>query len=1163
MRKTLLFKFSAINRWVYPKWMPSLMVLSMLMWAVQANAAVPLQAPDVDGGTITGGPFEFCVGDGYEDHVSDVGLSGNTGSNSQWVVTDEYGKILGLPPNPEAVNFDGAGAGVCLLWHLSYEEGLEGLEGGNNVDDLAGTYDFSNEIRVYRNQPDAGELVGGPFYITVDGYPDMVSGISITGTRSGSNSTFVVTSPEGEILGIPPSLEAVEGIDFDAAGPGTCLIWHLRYEDGLEGLEMGLNANDLMGCYDLSNYIEVVRIPAADAGEITGGPFHFCVDGTPDMVSGIATDGTGVGTNSSWVITDDQGKILGLPPTLEAVEGVDFDGAGAGTCLIWYLRYEDGLEGAEMGMNANNLKGNFDLSNPIYVVRSETEGGTLNGGPYHFIVDGTPDMVTGITLTGPRSGSNSTFVITDDQGKILGLPPSLDAVKGVNFDGAGPGTCFIYHLRYEDGLEGLAPDYNLDEITGCYDLSNVIEVVRTAAANAGEITGGPFHFCVDGTPDMVSGIATDGTGVGTNSSWVITDDQGKILGLPPTLEAVEGVDFDGAGPGTCLIWYLRYEDGLEGAEMGMNANDLKGNFDLSNPIYVVRSETDAGELVGGPFYITVDGYPDMVSGLSITGKRSGANSTMIITDTEGNILGIPGSISAVEGVDFDAAGPGTCLIWHLRYEDGLEGLEMGMNTADFVGCYDLSNYVEVVRSEAISGGTLAGDDYTFCVGDDEADHVSSVSVSGNVGPNSQWVVTSPYGDILGLPPTPEAVNFDGAGEGTCLIWHLSYKDGLGGLEVGNTTEDLTGDYDFSDNYVTVYRNQPEAGELVGGPFYVTVDGYPDMVSGISITGTRSGANSTFVVTSPEGEILGIPPSLDAVEGIDFDAAGPGTCLIWHLRYEDGLEGLEMGLNANDLMGCYDLSNYVEVVRTPAISGGYIHGDDYTFCVGDDEADHVSDVTVSGNTGSNSQWVVTSPYGEILGLPPSPEAVDFNGAGAGTCLIWHLSYEDGLEGLEGGNNVSDLTGTYDLSDNYVTVYRNQPEAGTLTGGPFYITVDGTPDMVSGIAITGTRSGSNSTFVVTSPEGEILGIPPSLDAVEGIDFDAAGPGTCLIWHLRYEDGLEGLEMGKNANDLYGCYDLSNYIEVVRVEGAMVDGGMVNGDDYSFCVGDEEAIMFQMLR
>ena len=44
-----------------------------------------------------------------------------------------------------------------------------------------------------------------------------------------------------------------------------------------------------------------------------------------------------------------------MPPTLSDLEGVDFDGAGAGVCLIWYLRYEDGLEGAEVGENAANL----------------------------------------------------------------------------------------------------------------------------------------------------------------------------------------------------------------------------------------------------------------------------------------------------------------------------------------------------------------------------------------------------------------------------------------------------------------------------------------------------------------------------------------------------------------------------------------------------------------------------------------------------------------------------------------------------------------------------------------------------------------------------------------------------------------------------------------
>ncbi|WP_194550284.1 T9SS type A sorting domain-containing protein [Zobellia nedashkovskayae] len=920
MERKLLFKLKANNRPRALSWSVLLLTLVTLLVSTKISANDIIEGSD--GGEISGESFEFCVGDNYPDHVSGVAVTGNSGENSQWVVTDETGKILGLPPSPEAVNFDGVGAGTCFIWHLSYTNGLEGLEGGMNVSGLKGDYDFSNSVKVYRNQPDGGTLTGGPFEFYVDGTPDMVSGIVITGERSGKNSTFVITDEDGNILGIPPSLAAVEGIDFDGAGAGTCLIWHLRYEDGLEGAEMGLNANDLVGCYDLSNPIEVVRKEKmmVEAGELSGGPFYFCIDGTEDMVSGISMGGEAMGSNSSFVITDDKGKILGLPPTLEAVEGVNFDGAGAGTCLIWYLRYEDGLEGAEMGLNANDLQGNFDLSNPVMVVRTKTEAGTLNGGPFEFYVDGTPDMVSGIAITGERSGKNSTFVITDEDGNILGIPPSLAAVEGVDFDGAGAGTCLIWHLRYEDGLEGAEMGLNANDLIGCYDLSNPIEVVRKEKmmVEAGELSGGPFYFCIDGTEDMVSGISMGGEAMGTNSSFVITDDKGKILGLPPTLEAVEGVNFDGAGAGTCLIWYLRYEDGLEGAEMGLNANDLQGNFDLSNPIMVVRTKTDAGTLTGGPFEFYVDGTPDMVSGIAITGERSGKNSTFVITDEDGNILGIPPSLAAVEGVDFDGAGAGTCLIWHLRYEDGLEGAEMGLNANDLIGCYDLSNPIEVVRKEKmmVEAGELSGGPFYFCI-DGTEDMVSGISMGGEpMGTNSSFVITDDTGKILGLPPTLEAVegvNFDGAGAGTCLIWYLRYEDGLEGAEMGLNANDLKGDFDLS-NPIMVVRTKTDAGILTGGPFEFYVDGTPDMVSGIAITGERSGKNSTFVITDEDGNILGIPPSLAAVEGVDFDGAGAGTCLIWHLRYEDGLEGAEMGLNANDLVGCYDLSNPIEVVR---------------------------------------------------------------------------------------------------------------------------------------------------------------------------------------------------------------------------------------------------------
>ncbi|MEN1785219.1 MAG: hypothetical protein AAGF77_08785 [Bacteroidota bacterium] len=437
---------------------------------------------------------------------------------------------------------------------------------------------------------DAGMLNGGPFSFTVDGIPDNVSGITLSGFNGiGDAQNYVITDSDRNILGLPPTLTAVEGVDFDAAGVGDCYIYHITYITGLTGLEVNGNLDNLSGDFDLSNFIEVSR-GALNAGELTGGPFSFVVDGTSDFVSGIVLNDAALnGDMQTYVITDDARNILGLPPTLEAVEGVDFDGAGAGSCYIYHLTYSTGLGGLEAGGNLDNLTGQFDLSNFIVVDRLALNAGMLTGGPFQFSVDGTPDMVNGITLDATAlNGSLQTYVVTDEDLNILGLPPTLEAVEGVDFDGAGIGICLIWHLTYEEGIMGLAMGENAGDLAGNFALSNAVRVYRNP--NAGMLTGGPFTFMVDGTPDMVSGIMLDNTNAnGSLSTWVITDDQGSILGLPPTLADVEVVDFDGAGAGVCFIWYMRYEEGLMGLQPGSNVADLEGLYGLSNSISVTRN----------------------------------------------------------------------------------------------------------------------------------------------------------------------------------------------------------------------------------------------------------------------------------------------------------------------------------------------------------------------------------------------------------------------------------------------------------------------------------------------------------------------------------------------------------------------------------------------
>jgi len=495
-------------------------------------------------------------------------------------------------------------------------------------------------------------------------------------------------------------------------------------------------------------------------------------------------------------------------------------------------------------------------------------------------------------------------------------------------------------------------------------------------------------------------------------------------------------------------------------------------------------------------------------------------------------------------VDFDDAGTGVCLIWHLSFEDGLVGAEVGLNAADLQGCFDLSNPITVTRNQP-DGGTLEGGPFTFCVGDGVADMIEpgSITLSGNSGTNSAWVVTDDQGNILGLPPMPSVVDFDDAGTGVCLIWHLSFEDGLVGAEVGLNAADLQGCYDLS-NPITVNRNQPDGGTLEGGVYEFCVgDGVADMLAPGSITLTgNSGTNSAWVVTDDQGNILGLPPMPSAV---DFDDAGTGICLIWHLSFEDGLVGAEVGLNAADLQGCFDLSNPITINRVEGAdcdnlcnsNGGFLTGGPFTLCVGDGVADNLPEdaITLAGNSGTNSAWVVTDDQGNILGLPPTPSAVDFDGAGPGTCLVWYLSFEDGLEGAEVGLNAADLQGCFDLS-NPITVERTAVNGGMVStiDGETNVTVtvgDGEADVIQ---FTNTAViGENFTYVITDENNFILGLP----AGDSADFEDAPAGICRVWGLAYTGNITAT-IGNNAAEVAltdGCFNLSDiFITVNRTDG-----------------------------
>ncbi len=1114
-----------------------------------------------------------CVGDGVDDVIQFKPSSFATAY--AFIVTDAEDNILAVVTG-NSVNFEGAGEGVCRVWGMSYA-GVVNNPVGENIQTAVLT-DFcyilsDNFVEVIR---DSGDDVDGGMVATPSGATmvytcpeDNVADI-VTFTNTGSpnaNYAYVVTDDQNNILGLPPG----NSLDFDGAGDGVCRVWGLSYVGNIIA-EPGDNAAEVQlaeGCFRLSeNFITVIR-SKPDGGTVAmpngNTEREVCAgDGQPDVV--MFTHDTESLAQYTYVITDDQNNILGLPPG----NSLDFDGAGPGICRVWGLSYTGNITAA-VGDNAAMIDLTddcFDLSdNFITIIRTGVDGGTVampSGATMRYTCpgDGEDDIIT-FTNTS-TSDANYAYVITDDENNILGIPPG----NSQNFEGAGTGVCRVWGLSYTGNITA-QPGDNAAEVAlsdECFVLSeNFITVIRdTPDGGTVAMPNGNTEreTCAgDGEADVV--MFTHDTESQANYAYVITDDENNILGLPPG----NSLDFEGAGEGICRVWGLSYTGSIT-AQVGDNAAlvDLTDDcFDLSdNFITIIRTGVDGGTVAmpnGETERETCagDGVDDIVMFTHVTGAS--ANYAYVITDDENNILGIPPGDSQ----NFEGAGEGICRVWGLSYTGNITA-QAGDNAAmvDLTdGCFDLSdNFITIIRT-GVDGGTVAmpnGEtERETCAGDGVDDIVMFTHDTGS-GANYAYVITDDENNILGIPPG-DSQNFEGAGEGICRVWGLSYTGNITAQAGDNAAMVALTDgcFDLSDNFITINRIGVDGGTVAmpnGETERETCagDGIDDIVMFTHDTG--SGANYAYVITDDENNILGIPPG----DSQNFEGAGEGVCRVWGLSYTGNITA-QAGDNAAMVAltdGCFDLSDNFITINRIGVDGGTVampNGEtERETCAGDGIDDIVMFTHDTGSS-ANYAYVITDDENNILGIPPG-DSQNFEGAGEGICRVWGLSYTGSIIAQAGDNAAMvDLTdGCFDLSDNFITIIRNGVDGGmvAMPNTNTEVTVcagDGEDDII--MFTNDSESGASYAYVITDDENNILGIPPG----NSQNFEGAGSGICRVWGLSYTGNITA-QAGDNAAQVAltdGCFALSdNFITVNRLSGddcpsnltGNLQGQMVNG-------------------
>lgn len=1144
---------------------------------------ITLNRIETTGGTILTADgqssVQTCPGDGNDDLIDFV-ATGGTGENNRLIVTDENNVIIGLPDG-NTVNFEGAETGVCHAWNLTYYGDFTAEMGQDIFTAQLASSCFSLSdtfVEVRREVPVGGTVLttdGASEVETCpgDGIADVIDVVS--SGASGGTLVYLITDENNELL----SSNTEPSFDVEGAGVGNCHIFVLSYQGNLTltpGVDITMATDLADNCFALStDYVNVVRtVPnagtvATDAGEteITTCPG----DGLSDVVT-FASMGADAGANFVYLVTDSDNNLLMV------VDGnsTDFEGAGLGICRVWGLSYAGDLLVAE-GDNLNTTtlaSACFALSdNFITVNRVLPEGGTvqLSTGATMASVcpgDGVADILRFVSEG--ASGPNFAFVITDNEGNILGFPASAS----VNFDEVPPGICRVYGLSYYgDILAGVGADINGGGVTsGCYSLSgNFITVTRQSATTgpistedgATEIIACPG----DAFPDV---FRFDSTGTSlTNFNYLVTDTFNVVLFVAFT----DRIDFEQLPEGVCRVHGLGY-DGVVVASPGDTAgvDQLATQcYALSENFVTVTKELPVGgalATINGETYVSVcsmDGVADLVE--VVSSGAVGSAFTFVLTSEDNVIL----DVSTDPVFDFDAAPFGVCRIWGLSYQGELLATAgVGADTAMLAsGCFDLSgNFVTVTKGDVLGGMvslTSGATAISTCPGDGVADLLDFAN-SGASGSSYQYLVTTENNVILALVDG-NSFDFEPAGAGVCRVWGFAYEGNVTAM-AGDTASLVTladGCFALSDNYITVTRETPVGGSisLADGTNLVQVCSGVEGEPTLNFVTTSPNVSYTYLIVQQDSFILTSIP-----DSFNFNRAQGGVYEIYGLAYTGDLTifpGQNL-FNTDLASSCFERSDTSITVVVTEVDGGVINGngaEELYFCVANQDDGFVRFATTSSEVDGSYRYVITTASAEPVILAViEADSFEFGSLPLMELRVYGICFSGDFVAGPGFSLLNSplATGCVDISDNYVTVFNDTPEAGTISSADLPATgISCTVDGDGTISVSTTSTSATGYAVIVTDTFNVV----QLVAIDrtNVDLGSLPEGPYRIWGLAYTGNVT-VQPGDdilNSALADNCFELTaTYLDVIQ-GGSISAGFLTNlstegtGDTIQWCIAD----------
>jgi hypothetical protein len=748
-----------------------------------------------------------------------------------FLLTNENGKIIAIFNNNQLPNIDKINDLVLRIYGLGYNGTLNAKVDsnilGNNLS--SGCFQLSeNFLSINRNNISGGfvSLTNNQIQQQIcptDSTTNLLTFKNIA--AQGQKLIYLITNVNNIIL----DSTSKNSYQFIQQGIGDYRIYAFSYNGEFSG-KIGVSINDPSlseDCFGLSsNYISVAkRNPVAGfvVMDDANTQLQNCPSDETFPSRQIKTIGNNSG-NQCFVIIDGNQIIVDIlfSPTIYPTE------YPTGKYNIVSISYNGTLnikKGEKWGIKTPSTSCYSISGNDVSFLNLEPKGGIISvvegdtsniciGNSAPSRIKFTKDSINELTYS---------YLITDQSNRYLGHFTNIDLLS---FKDYSTGNINVWGLSHTGNIILQKGDsiLNKDISTGCFQLSKnsislKLNVFRGHTVKT-NINSDSLLICTgDGLPNLVNFSSSDSLS-GLNYRYVLTTLANNII------QVINGtsIDFEAIGLREMRLYSVAF-NGNFNSQTGVsifNANLSSGCYKISDNFIKILRDRPANHRI-------LFSNNDTIQKLCLSKSGSFAKLKSTFTGKTGYVYILLNKFNSIimlnptQNIDIEKLEDGDYQVYGLSYTGSLN-LQVGnsFKPDDILAtsCFRLSsNSVKFYKGGYAEGGQistfLSSNTLFSCPKDGVADLID-ISVPNNpIGTNYQFLITDSLNRLFYAPFDNQLINFDNTPAGNYRVYGIAYTGSLGFQLGGNILNNtlVNACFDLSDNYLEIYHNKPEAGQI--------------------------------------------------------------------------------------------------------------------------------------------------------------------------------------------------------------------------------------------------------------------------------------------------------------------------------------------------------------